>query len=126
MTDHFRAISNLMTMLGAAGVTIVARNARMAANPNAIVGDPDTARMVTEKMAAMTEASLAALTATPAFAAAWQRWWWSRCTAFQQSAVTIADRRLVSDLNTAFNKVMGTMQTPFRQRAVANARRLTR
>ena len=126
MTGQIQAMTNLMTMLGASGATIAARTARMAADPNAIAGDPETLRMVTEKMAAIGEAGAAALAATPGFMMAWQRWWWSRATAFHAGAVETADRRLVTDLSKAMEQLAAASQTPFRRRAVANARRFSR
>jgi hypothetical protein len=125
MNGQSRSLAHLMTMLAASGTTIGARVARMAADPHAIAGDPETMLMVTEKMSAMGEAGLKAMAALPAMMAAWQRWWWARAFAFHPQAAHHADQQLMNELRRTMEHTAARMQTPFRRRAVANARRLT-
>jgi hypothetical protein len=124
MSGQIRAMSNLMTMLTASGATIGARVTRMAADPHAIAGDPETMLMITEKMSAMGEAGAKGMAAMPAWTAAWQRWWWSRAMSFHPHAASQADQQLMNDLRRVIEQASAAMQTPFRRRAVANARRL--
>ncbi|WP_027135794.1 hypothetical protein [Geminicoccus roseus] len=125
MSGQIRAFNNLMTMLTASGTTIGARVARMAADPHKVAADPETMLMVTEKMSAMGEAGMKAVAAMPAWSAAWQRWWWSRAFAFHPQAANRADHQLMDDLRRVMEQASAAMQTPFRRRAVANARRLS-
>jgi hypothetical protein len=125
MTGQNRSLAHLMTMLTASGTTIGARVARMAADPQAIAGDPETMLMVTEKMSAMGEAGLKGMAALPAMSSAWQRWWWARAFAFHPQAAHQADQQLMNDLRRTMERTAVTMQTPFRRRAVANAKRLS-
>lgn len=126
MTGQLRATADLMALLTASGTTINARLARMAADPGAIAGDPETLRMVSEKLSAVGESAAKAWSSAPEWATAWQRWWWSRAFSFGPDAMMQADRRLLSDLSGTMQRASAAMQTPFRTRAVANARRLSR
>ncbi|HEX2525931.1 MAG TPA: hypothetical protein VHL31_06445 [Geminicoccus sp.] len=123
MTDPLRASTNLSKLMTASAATINARVARMAADPAAIAGDPETLRMVTEKVSAMSESAAKGFAALPAWGAAWQRWWLARAFSFGHDAMVQADRRLVADLNRVVTRTSASMQTPFRRRAVANAAR---
>lgn len=114
----------IQTMM-AVGSTIGIRVSRMMADPSAIHADPETSRMVTEKLEAAVDAAIKSGTFAPVYASAWQRWWLSRLTSFTVEAAVRADRRLMDELASISGRMALAMHEPFRQRVVANARRLT-
>jgi hypothetical protein len=109
----------------AVGSTIGIRVSRMMADPSAIHGDPETSRMVTEKLEAAVDAAIKGGTFAPVIASAWQRWWLARLTTFTVEAAVRADRRLMDELASISGRMALAMHEPFRQRVVANARRLS-
>jgi len=125
MAGRMRDLSNLTALLTASGTTIMARLGRMAADPHGVAKDPETTLMVTEKLAAITEAAGKAMLATPALTMAWQRWWWQRALSFDLGAVQRADHELTREIQRVMARTAHAMQTPFRRRARANARRLS-
>ena len=125
MAGRMRDLTNLTALLTASATTIMARVGRMAADPHAVAQDPETMLMVTEKLAAMSEAAAKAMLATPAFIMAWQRWWWQRAFSFDLAAAQRADHELTREIHRIMARTGHAMQTPFRRRAMANARRLS-
>lgn len=115
----------IQTMM-AVGSTIGIRMSRMMADPSAIHADPETSRMVSEKVEATIDAAIKSGTFAPDIAGAWQRWWLSRLTAFTVEAAVRVDRRLMDELASISGRMALAMHEPFRRRVVANARRLSK